>query len=102
MAEVNDLQEVVAHGAAWLAIRQMTLDLSLFAQLELAVYVFRYEFLTIRAKHVNHPLFNEDSLRHPPLRLSLKEFRRVRAARSLFHQQLAQPHTRLVQLRLRR
>ena len=60
MAEVNDLQEVVAYGAARLAVCQMALNLGLLAKFEQAVYVIRYEFLTIRAKHVNHPLLKED------------------------------------------
>ena len=41
MAEVDDLQQVITHGAARLAIRQMAFNLRLLAQFQQAVYVIR-------------------------------------------------------------
>ena len=68
MAEVDDLQQVVADGAAWLAVRQMTFDFSLLAQLQQPIYVIRYEFLTLRANHVNHPIYDADLKGKPFIR----------------------------------
>jgi hypothetical protein len=37
LAEVNYLKQIVPHSAAWLTVRQMTLDVYLFPKLKRAV-----------------------------------------------------------------